>query len=90
MAGFRELYKSTEIKEALTEAGEAVAREAERLDKSVGGKDPLFATRTHEADRMAITNVFPANAEAARANYNDNTLLQAVGTLGLPTKKPRL
>ena len=46
-----------------------------------------FGARTHKADFVAITNVYPDSKEAASANYEDNTLLHAVGDVGLPTKK---
>ena len=86
LAGFRELYKSAEIKGALEDAGAAVAGLAEQQAPD----DAVFSARVHEADRMAICNVYPDNLEAARNNYKHNTLLEAVGAAGLPTKKPRL
>lgn len=85
LAGINELMKSAEIQAALQEAGEAVAQAAGGL--SGGAK---YAAQTHTADWVAITNVYPDDAEAARANYKDNVLLKGVGQAGLPTKKPRL
>ena len=80
LAGINALMKSAEIEAALQDAGEAVA--------SAAGAD--FETRTHKANWVSITNVYPASKDAARANYKDNVLVKAVGIVGLPTKKPRL
>ena len=76
------MMKSAEIQAALQSAGEAVAQNAGGL--SGGAK---YGARTHTANWVAITNVYPADAEAARANYKDNTLLKGVGAAGLPTSK---
>lgn len=80
LAGINEMMKSPEIQAALQEAGEAVAGSAQ----SGGGK---YGARTHLASWVAITNVYPEDAKAARANRTDNTLLHAVGNVGLPTRK---
>ena len=85
LAGINELMKSAEIEAALQDAGEAVAQSAGGM--SGGAK---YAARTHKAGWVSITNVYPDDAKAARANYADNTLLHGVGDVGLPTKKPRL
>lgn len=87
LAGFRELYKSTEIKKALDDAGAEVEGWAEQMSEL---EDAVYGHRTHEADRMAITNVYPENKSAAMENRHHNVLLKAVGAAGLPTKKPRL
>ena len=82
LAGINEMMKSPEIQAALQEAGEAVAGAAGGM--SGGAK---YGARTHLANWVAITNVYPDDAEAARANRKDNTLLHAVGDVGLPTRK---
>ena len=82
LAGVNALMKSGEIQEALQAAGEAVAAEAGGL---AGGAE--FGVRTHLANWVAITNVYPDSAEAARMNRQDNVLLKAVGAAGLPTRK---
>ena len=81
LAGINELMKSPEIEAALQEAGEAVASAAGGM---AGAK---FGARTHKANWVSITNVYPDEKKAASANYRDNTLLHAVGDVGLPTRK---
>ena len=78
LAGVNELMRSPEIQAALTEAGKTVAKSAD------GG---TYEARTHLASYVAITNVYPADKKAAKANRKDNTLLKAVGAVGLPTRK---
>lgn len=82
LAGINAMMKSPEIQAALQSAGEAVAQNAGGL--SGGAK---YGARTHTANWVAITNVYPEDTEAARANYKDNTLLKGVGQAGLPTSK---
>ena len=36
---------------------------------------------------IAIVNVFPNSKAAAHENFKDNTLLKAVGAVGLPMSK---
>ena len=81
LRGINEMMMSPEIEAALQQAGEAVARRAEGM---AGEK---FGARTHKANWVSITNVYPDDKKAASANYEDNTLLHAVGDVGLPTKK---
>jgi len=73
LAGLNELMKSSEMQTALTEAGNAVA--------SAAGSG--YGVRTHVADWVAITNVFPETKEAAEKNLEDNTLVKALGAAGL-------
>ena len=82
LAGVNELMKSPEIQAACQAAGEAVAAAA----SGMAGGEP-FEAQTHLANWIAITNVWPASRKAAKANFEDNTLLKAVGSAGLPTAK---
>ena len=75
--GLRELMKGPEMQAVLQEAGEAVA--------SGAGGD--YGTRVHVADYVAIANVFPESKEAAKDNYENNTLLKALGSTGLKMGK---
>lgn len=77
LKGLNELMKSPEMVAALDEVGEAVARNA--------GEG--FAKRTHQANWVAICNVYPNSADAAKDNYENNTLLKALGSSGLSTSK---
>ncbi len=77
LKGLNELMKSPEIQASLQKAGEAVAHAA--------GKD--YAARTHMADWIAVTNVYPTSREAVRENYSQNTLIRALGSVGLPMRK---
>lgn len=71
--GLRELMKGPEMQAVLQEAGDAVA--------SGAGGD--YGVRVHVADYVAIANVFPESKEAAKDNYENNTLLKALGSAGL-------
>ena len=77
LAGLNELMKSDEMVNALEAAGEAVA--------SAAGAD--YAHRVHQASFVAICNVYPDSKEAAHENFSENTLLKAIGTVGLPQTK---
>ena len=73
LAGLNELMKSPEMKEHLQQAGEAVA--------IATGDD--YGVRVHDADFVSIANVFPNSKEAAEDNYENNTLLKALLSVGL-------
>lgn len=77
LAGINELMKSAEIEGALLQAGQAVANAA----------GDGYEAEVHQADYVAISNVYPATKEAAKENYKENTLLKAVGSVGLPMHK---
>lgn len=77
LAGVNELMKSPEIQAACEAAGDAVAAAA--------GNG--YGVRTHLARYVAITNVYADSAAARRDNAKNNTLLKAVGSVGLPTSK---
>ncbi len=71
--GLRELMKSEEMQAVLEECGQATANSA--------GRD--YGTRVHTASFVAIANVYPENRKAAREVFKDNTLLKALGAVGL-------
>ena len=73
LAGLNELMKGSEMQAVLTEAGNAVA--------SAAGSG--YGVRTHVASFVAITNVYPETKEAAEKNYDENTLVKALGASGL-------
>ena len=77
LPGLNELMKSSEMQSALLEAGQAVA--------SAAGGD--YAAEVHTASFIAISNVYPDSKAAAKENYEDNTLLKAVGAVGLSMEK---
>ena len=68
LKGLNELMKSEEMQNILEETGKRVAKNA--------GKD--YGTRVHLASFVAIANVYPDSKEAAKDNYNNNTLLKAL------------
>lgn len=82
LAGINDLMKSAEIQVHLQAAGEAVAAQASATSD---GAD--YSARTHLANWVAITNVYPDSKEAAKRNFEGNTLLKAVGAVGLPLSK---
>lgn len=67
--GLRELMKSAEMQSCLDQAGAQVAARA-------GGD---YGHRVHVADYVAIVNIYPDSKEAAKDNYENNTLLRALG-----------
>lgn len=75
--GLRELMKSAEMKAVLEEAGQAVANGA-------GGD---YGVRVHDATYVSIANVYPDSKEAAKDNYENNTLLRALESSGLSMRK---
>lgn len=77
LPGLNELMKSPEIAEAVLEAGQAVAQAA----------GPEYAAEVHTANWIAIANVYPDSKEAAHDNFKDNTLLKAIGSVGLKQTK---
>lgn len=76
LKGLNELMKSEEMVAALDEAGDVVARKA--------GSN--YAKRTHQATWVAICNVYPDSKEAAKDNYENNSLLKALSGAGLSMK----
>ena len=82
LSGVNALMKSPAIQAQLQAAGEAVAAQASTM---AGGA--AFAASTHLANWIAVTNVYPDDADAAHRNFEDNTLLKAVGSVGLPLTK---
>ena len=77
LTGLNELMKSQEITDAVLEAGQAVAQAA-------GGD---YSAEVHTARWIAISNVYPDSKEAAHENFKDNTLLKAIGAVGLKQTK---
>lgn len=77
LTGLNELMKSGEMQSALLEAGQAVANSA--------GSD--YAAEVHVANWIAISNVYPDSRRAAHENFKDNTLLKALGSVGLKQSK---
>ena len=77
LSGLQEIMKSGEMQSALSEAGAAVAQAA-------GGD---YAYRVHTASFVALCNVYPDSKEAAKENYETNSLLKAAGAVGLPMSK---
>lgn len=77
LPGLNELMKSPEMQEALLEAGRAVAQSA--------GSE--YAAEVHTASWIAISNVYPDSKKAAHENFKNNTLLKALGSVGLKQTK---
>ena len=73
LAGLNEVMKSSEMQEALRTAGNAVA--------SAAGTD--YAAEVHVASYVAISNVYPNSKEAAKDNFENNSIWKAVGAAGL-------
>ena len=81
LPGINELMKSPEMVAALQEAGDQVAASAGAMDGAE------YAATTHQARWIAVTNVFPNSQDAAHKNFKNNTLLKALGGVGMPRTK---
>ena len=77
LKGINEVMKSSEILSACQAAGQAVAQAA--------GSD--YGTESGTINYIAYCNVFPDSKEAAKENYEENTILKAVSAVGLPLTK---
>lgn len=76
LPGLNELMKSSEMQSHLARAGEAVANAA--------GSD--YDHKTYKLNFVAVENVYPNSRKAAHDNYENNTLLKALGSVGLSQK----
>lgn len=76
LPGLNELMKSSAMQAHLHQAGAAVAGAA--------GTD--YGHTTYVLNWVAVENIYPASEEAARENYQNNTLLTALGSVGLSPK----
>jgi len=77
LPGLNELMKSQEMQDALLEAGKAVATAA--------GSE--YEAGVHTINWIAVSNVYPSTEAAHRENMKNNTLLQALGSVGLRMTK---
>ena len=75
--GINEMMKSPEIQAHLQSAGNMVAKAA----------GDGYAAETDVINWIAITNVYPDTKEAAHDNFKNNSLLKALGSVGLPMRK---
>lgn len=73
LPGLNELMKSSEMQACLQQAGQSVANAA--------GRD--HGVRVHVASFVAIANVYPTSAEAAKKSFEENNLLKALTASGL-------
>lgn len=80
LRGINALMRGEGIQQALHRAGQAVAQAA--------GEG--YACRSDVIKWVAVENVYPETSAAYWRNQRDNTLLKAVGTVGLPTAKTKI
>lgn len=83
-AGVVQLFTSPEVNAWLQQIGDGVAENASGMSGVAGAE---YAARAHNADKTAIVNIFPANEEAAKDNYENNTLVKAKSVY--PSSKPK-
>ena len=76
LPGLNELMKSPEMQACLQEAGDAVAQ--------LAGEE--YGVRVHDATFVSIANVYPETEKAAKENYENNTLVKALWSVGLSAK----
>lgn len=75
--GLSDLMKSVEMQAHLSDCGQAVA--------SAAGQE-IYDHETYVLNYVAVENIFPGSPEAARENFKHNTLLKALGSVGLSMK----
>lgn len=73
--------KSQEVQDLLGRVGDQVVSAAE------GSTGLEFGRRVHTATYTAICNVYADSPAARQANLNNNVLLKAIGSVGLPRTK---
>ena len=78
MPGINAVMKSAEVKSALKAAGDAVA--------SAAGSD-YVAESPRDINWISVVNVYPDSKDAAKDNYENNSLIKAVSAVGLPMSK---
>lgn len=76
LPGLNEVMKGAEMQTALLSAASAVASSA----------GDGYGFGVHTANFVAIANVFPDSAEAAKDNYENNSIVKAAGAVGLRLK----
>lgn len=77
LKGINEMMKSSEIQSHLNEAGEMVA--------NASGLDCKVETKT--INWIAVTNIATDTPKAYYENLKNNTLLKALGSVGLSMSK---
>lgn len=77
LGGLRELMRSSAMQGQLMSAAKSVASSA--------GAD--YEASVHVPGVVPIATAYPASQEAAQENYENNTLLKALGSSGLPQQK---
>lgn len=79
-SGIIELFKSPEVGAWLDEIGSQVANAA----------GPEYSFRTFNAGFEKLCNVYPDSKQAAHDNFKNNSLVKAIGVVGIPTNKTRI
>lgn len=77
LGGLRELMNSGEMKSQLLQGAESVA-------SSAGSG---YEASVHVPGVVPIATAYPATSEAAQDNYDNNTLLKALGGSGISMTK---
>ena len=76
LRGLNQLMKSPEMQSILAEKGARVASRANSMAATEGAS---YSTNTKTINWIAVTNVRADNGEAIHENYENNTLLKALG-----------
>ena len=76
LPGLNELMKSAEMQSILSEKGNAVMSRANSMAQEPGAK---YSANTKTINWIAVTTVRADNYEARKDNYDNNTLLKALG-----------
>lgn len=81
LRGLNEIMKNKKMQGIVKTAADQIAKDASTMS---GEK---YSSDMRVIDYVAVGTAFPASKEAARDNYENNTLLKAKGRSGLSDKK---
>ena len=76
LQGLNELMKSAEMQSILNQQGSAVLSRAQSMSQMKGAE---YSMNTRTINWIAVTTVRADNFEARKDNYDNNTLLKALG-----------
>lgn len=84
LQGINEMMSSSEVREFMQTAGEAVAMAANQLS---GGDNFKSETKTTKSGWIGLTEIFPAGEQGEKMNMENNTMIKAAQSAGMHMTK---
>ena len=84
MKTLNDIMKSSEMQDYLEDIASNIEASANSMANNPKAE---YSHKIKVLDYAAVGKIYPHNAEAARDNFENNTLLKAMGSTGLPTHK---